>query len=117
MRQDHNLDFGSVKIHNKAIAEIVIAALHEVPGVSTIPPDMLSNLADLVGVRTYPGIDVDIDKNNQVNINVKVCIRYGLNLPDVARQTQQVIRSAVERAVDIDLKDVNVNIYGIERAK
>lgn len=117
MKQEQNLDFGSVKIHKKAIAEIVVAALHDVKGVSMIPPDVLVTMADLIGARTYPGIHVDIDKGNQVNIDVKICVRYGLNIPDVARQTQQAIRAAIERTVDIDLKDVNVNIYGIDRGK
>jgi len=60
---------------------------------------------------------VIIDRNNQVTIEVKVNIRYGMNIPDIARFTQDSVRDAIERTVDIDLKDVNVNIQGIERGE
>ena len=71
----------------------------------------------LLGWKGFPGIIVGVDKNNQVSIEVKVQVHYGLNIPDIARHVQDAIRTAIENTVDIDLKDVNVNIQGIERGK
>ena len=115
MKEDNNLDFGAIKIHKKAIAEIVLTALKDTPEVSLLKPDFLATLVELGGGRRYPGIEVSIDKSNQVSIEVKIRVRYGLNIQEVARHVQDVIKSAIEKTVDIDLKDIHVIVYGIEK--
>jgi uncharacterized alkaline shock family protein YloU len=114
MRAPTSVDLGFVKVHKKVLAGIVASAVSEISGVS-LPKDFLSSLGELMGFRVYPGIAIDIDKNNQVVVEVKICIPYGVSIADIARHTQEVIRAAIERTVEIELKDVNVNIYGIER--
>ena len=109
------IDLGTVKIHRKAIADIVYSALSEIKGIKLISKNFLYDLYELVGINDYPGISVNVDKNNQVTIDVKICVDYGKNVPDMATLAQEAIRSAVERTVDIDLKVINVNIHGIER--
>ena len=117
MSGSNQVDLVSIKIHKKVIAEIAVSALEEVDGVSALPKDFIGNLKDLFGCRHYTGVSVSIDKNNQVTVEVKVLIRYGKNIPEVARQAQDAIRAAIERTVDVDLKDVNVSVYGLERGK
>jgi len=115
MRNLNGVDLGSVKIHKKVIADIVAAAINEVPGVSLMAKDPLASIKEVLGCRGVTGIKVAIEENGQVNIEVKINVRYGINLPDAARQTQEAVRVAIEKTVDIDLKDVNVSIQGIER--
>ena len=38
-----------------------------------------------------------------------------MNIPDIGRHVQDVVRSMVQKTVDIGLKEINVNIQGIER--
>jgi uncharacterized alkaline shock family protein YloU len=116
-REDSELDFGAIKIHKKAIAEIVLSSVKEVEGVSLLKQDFLGSLLELGGGRRYPGISVAIDKSNQVSIAIKVKIRYGLNVQEVARHVQDVVRNAIEKTVDIDIKDIHVIVYGIERGE
>ena len=52
---------------------------------------------------------------NQVYVIVKIVVRYGLNLSDISRQIQDVVLTAVEKTTDINLKDVDVRIQGIEK--
>ena len=114
-QQDNELDFGGIKIHKKAIAEIVLTAIRDIEGVSLLKQDFLGTLAELVGARRYPGIMVSIDKSNEVSIEVKVKVKFGLNVQEIARHVQDVVKSAIEKTVDIDIKDIHVVIYGIER--
>ena len=109
------VDLGSIQIHKKAIADITFSALSEIEGVSLIPNNIVSKLRGYWGDKHYSGIIVSIDKNSQVTIEVRVCVRYGISVQDVARQVQEAVRTAVERTVDITLKDINVNVHGIER--
>jgi len=115
MKDFGRVDFGSIKIHEKVMAELVIAAVNEIEGVQIPQKDFLTTAAELFGLKYHPAVSVNTDKNNQVSIEVKVLIRYGLNIPEVARHIQEVIRDAVERTADVDLKDIQVNVQGIER--
>ncbi len=117
MKEDNELDFGAIKIHKKAIAEIIVTAVKDIEGVSLLKQDFLGALVELGGGRRYPGITVSIDKSNQVSIEIKVKIGYGLNIQEMARQVQDMVRSAIEKTVDIDIKDIHVVVYGIERGE
>ena len=117
MKEDNQLDFGGIKIHKKAIAEIILSSIKEIEGVSLLKQDFLGSLIELGGGRRYPGIVVAIDKTNEVSIEIKVKIRYGLNVQETARQVQDTVRAAIEQTVDIDIKDIHVVVYGIERGE
>lgn len=115
MSRDNQVDIGFVQIHKKVIGDIAASALSEVQGVKLASFGIISRLFEIVGYKNFPSVTVTIDQDNQVSVNIKVSIQYGLNVPDVARQVQDVVRAAVERSVDITLKEINVNIQGIER--
>ena len=109
------VDLGSIQVHKKAIADIASSAMAEIDGVKLPAPDIFSKAKEIFGYRTIPGIIVTVDKNNQVSVELRVVIRYGINISDIARQIQETVRSAVERTIDISLKDINVNVQGIEK--
>ena len=112
---ENKVDLGSIQIHKKVIAEIAAAALDEIDGVHLAPQDWLNQFREILGQKNCPGIEVTVDKDDQVTIELKVIIRYGINIPDIARQIQDVVRLAVEKTTDIHLREVNVNVQGIER--
>ncbi len=116
MSPENKVDVGFVQIHKKVIGDIAASALSEVSGVKLATFGLLTQIFEIMGNKNYPSVRVTIDPDNQVSVNIKVSIQYGLNVPDVARQVQDVVRLAVERSVDIDLKEINVNIQGIERS-
>ena len=115
MIEEHNLDFGSIKIHKEAIADITSSALKEIEGVAFPPLRPQDRLLEFFGKKSYSGIKVVIDKDNQISIELKVLVRYGTNIPMIGRQVQEAVRTAVERMAEINLKDIHVNIRGIER--
>jgi uncharacterized alkaline shock family protein YloU len=109
------IDLGSIKIHKKVLAEIAASAIKDIEGVRLAPPDVIATLAELFGLVRIPGVVITIDKGSQVSIEILIFVKYGMNIPDVARRAQDAVRSAIERTVDIDLKDVNINIQGVDR--
>ena len=115
MSGENKVDIGFVQIHKKVIGDIAASALLEVQGVKLVSFGMISKFFALIGNKSFPSVVVSIDPDNQVSVEIKVSIQYGLNVSDVARLVQDAVRVAVERAVDINLKEVNVNIQGIER--
>lgn len=116
MVEDSKVDLGSIQIHKKVIADIAVSALEEIDGVQLADRiEWVGYFCDLAGYKHYPNVHVMVGKDNQVSIEIKVKVRYGINMSDVAGKVQDVVRTAVERTADINLRDVNVNIQGIER--
>ena len=120
MKEIQKVDLGSVQIHKNVIADIVANAVADLEGLRLAAGDLWGNVQSLAGVKKHPAISVFIDPNNQVTIDVRVTIQYGLSIPDLAARAQDLIREAIDQATDInlvDLKDVNINIRGIERGE
>ncbi len=109
------MNLGIIQVHKRVIADICTAAISEVEGVSMARNVMLEDLCGFVGSRKNSAVDVRMDASGQVSVVVKVMVRYGLNLADVSRRVQDVVMTAVEKMADINLKDVDVSIQGIER--
>lgn len=117
MTNFNKVDLGSIKIHKHVLAEISKAAVEEIDGVTLAPPGFAGSLLDLCGIKNYSGISVAVDKDNTVTLEIKIHIRYGLQIPDTARQVQDAVREAVERATDVDLRDVHVSVHGVDRVE
>jgi len=115
MRRDNTVDLGVVQIHKKVIGDIAAASLKEVPGAELATFGVIGAVAEAFGFKNFPSVTVTIDKDHQVSLEIRVIIYYGMNIPVVARQVQDVIQRAVEDAVDINLKEINVNVQAIER--
>ncbi len=115
MNQDQGIDFGSVQVHKRAIADIVCSAIRDIDGVRLIENDFKDSLRELLGYKNYSGIIVNVDESNQISIELKIVVRYGLNVPEIAREVQDIVRLAAEKTIDINLKDITVNIQGVER--
>ena len=117
MIHDNKVDLGSIQIHKKVVADIAGAALSEIEGAHLGPKSLGQQFLEIFSPKSSPGIIVTLDKNGQVSIELMVYINYGINIPDIARQIQDVVRVAVERTTDIHLREINVNVQGIERGK
>ena len=115
MQDNSGIDLGSVHIHKKVIGDIAAAALKEVPGVALAQFGIIGGICELFGYKNYPGVSVSIDPDEQISIKIRVQVDYGINIPAVAQQIQELVRTAVEKSVDIELKEINVNVQAVER--
>ncbi|MCB9757302.1 MAG: Asp23/Gls24 family envelope stress response protein [Candidatus Omnitrophica bacterium] len=112
------VDSGLINYHNHVITDIAKAAVEEIDGVTLIPQSFGDTVLELLGIRRCSGVEIHVDREaNAVSLEVKVCVRYGLNIPDVAEHVQEIIRERFDQLTDVDLRDVNVNVYGVERGK
>ncbi len=110
------VDSGLINYHNHVIVDIAKAAVEEVDGVTLIAQDFSDTVLELFGMKRSSGVQLRVDREaNAVSLEVKVLVRYGLNIPQTASYVQEVIREKFEQLTDVDLRDVNVNVYGIKR--
>lgn len=106
---------GFIQIHKKVLNEIVYSAVNEVEGVTFSRKSWINGALIRMGIGQYSGITIKSNKQQDVSVEVRIYIKYGLNIPIVAKRVQESIKSGMEKTVDVNLKEIDVNIQGIER--
>lgn len=113
---DHDVsDTGQVRVHHKVLEEIVYMAVKNVDGIWMTKSGFGAGLGNWISGVKYPGIQVRLKGKNEVYVEVKVFVRYGLNIPMIARKIQDLVRTALERTTEVNVKDINVNVLGVDR--
>jgi uncharacterized alkaline shock family protein YloU len=115
-REESRTDLGTIKIHRNVIVSIAAIAAQEIEGVKSVGRDFKSGILELVGKKGIKAIRVDIDKNAEVWIEIPLVVKYGFNIPEVANKVQENIRNNLEKMTSLSIRDINVNVQGIEKA-
>ena len=115
MRDPNKVDCGAVQVHKKVIGDIAAAALKEIPGVKLSGFGLIGLIAESFGYANFPGVMVSVDKDEQISLKLHVVLDYGLSIPVVAHQVQEAVQRAVEDALDVQIREINVNIQAVER--
>ena len=113
-RDESRNELGVLRIHKNVISSISSIAATEIDGVKRVGRDLKSGLLELLGKR-FPSIKVDISKNEEVKVQIPLIIKYGYNIPEIANRVQENVRLALEKMSNLSIKEINVNVQGIER--
>ncbi|MDP8259688.1 MAG: Asp23/Gls24 family envelope stress response protein [Candidatus Gygaella obscura] len=106
---------GNIKIHKNVISSTCSIASLDTEGVSALCTKPGDELLKIINKEYKPGIKISIDKNNEVIINISIIVKYGYNLSQVASKVQENARLAIDKIVDVNIKDINVIVKGLER--
>jgi uncharacterized alkaline shock family protein YloU len=113
--EESRTDLGAVRIHKDVIASIASLASLEVEGVKKIGGDFKASIYELLGKKEQRGIGVEIDRNNEVKLNVPLIVKYGYNITEIARSVQESIQQSLEKMTNLTIKEINVNVQKIEK--
>lgn len=114
-KEETQTDLGKIRIHKNVIASVASMASAEIDGVKRIGGDLKSGIFELIGKKALMAIKVEIDKNEEIKVDVPLVIKYGYNIPDVANKVQENIRAALEKMTNLSVKYININVQAIER--
>lgn len=114
-KEESQTDLGNIRIHKNVIASIASIAAVEIEGVKCIGGDFRSGILELIGKKTLKAIKVEIDKNDEIRLEVPLVVKYGFNIPDIANKAQENIRNALEKMTNLSIKYININVQSIER--
>ena len=114
-KDESQTDLGNIKIHKNVIASIASIAAVEIDGVKRVGGDFRSGILELIGKKALMAIKVDIDKNDEMRLEVPLVVKYGFNIPDIANKAQENIRNALEKMTNLSIKYININVQAIER--
>lgn len=116
MKED-NLDLGSVKIHKRAISEIIALAISETRGVSLIKPNLFCKILEYFPNDGLYGVEVHVEDNSSIALKLNLIVQYGVNILDLVREIQDVVKIAVRKSLNIEVTSINIYIRGIEGGK
>ena len=94
-------DGGSIDVTAGALAQIVQRAAESVEGARVRRPRR--------------GLDLSLE-DGRVRVELELAVRYGIVLPDLARDVQQRVAEALSAMVDLDVEAVDVSIEELEEA-
>jgi uncharacterized alkaline shock family protein YloU len=94
-------DGGSIDVTAGALAQIVQRAAESVEGARVRRPRR--------------GLDLRLE-DGRVRVELELAVRYGIVLPDLARDVQQRVADALSAMVDLDVEAVDVSIEELEEA-
>jgi len=113
--EESRTDLGQIRVHNNAISSIAAIAALDIPGVKSINKDLKSKFMSFLAGKDNSGIRVEINKNQEVRIDIPIFVKYGFNIPEISSMVQEKVRLALEEMTNLTIKDININVVGIER--
>jgi len=108
------LPTGTIEVAPHAIASIVAHAVGQSYGVVGMAPHTFrEGVAQVLHQRdAHRGVDVRIG-DDQIEIDLYIIVGYGTRIGEVARNVQENVRYAVERALGVPVARVNVRVQGL----
>ena len=113
-QDDSRTDLGLIRIHNNAIAQTASIASLEIEGVKRVGKNLKSNIMEFFGKKGTTAIKVEINKNEEVKVGIPLIIKYGFNIPEVSNKVQENVRQSLEKMTNLSIKEVDINVLGIE---
>ncbi|MCA9407914.1 MAG: Asp23/Gls24 family envelope stress response protein [Candidatus Omnitrophica bacterium] len=117
MSEISNSEVGSVHIHKKVIAEVIHKAVDETRGVTLAPKTVSQRIGDLFGQESFPGIIIKTEASGEISLEIRILVRFGLHIPDIAHELQEKIKSVINKTVDVNIKNIDINVQGLERGQ
>jgi uncharacterized alkaline shock family protein YloU len=105
---------GDIRINHSVVASIVRLAALEVGGVAAVGGGFVDGIAEIFSKKgDERGVRVEEDEVGDYRIEIRVILRFGVELAAVASEMQQRIASQVEKMTSKGVARVNVIIDGV----
>ncbi len=104
---------GEVRISEDVILQLATQALRSVQGVRPAGASPLASLG--LGRKTSGGMRVSLDDKTppQILVDAYVAVKYGLRIPDLAWDVQELVKNHLEKFTGYRVKSVNVFVQSI----
>jgi uncharacterized alkaline shock family protein YloU len=110
--------WGRVEVFPSAVAAIAGHAAMGCYGITGMAARGLRDgVAELLRRESVDrGVEV-VEVEGGLAIDVYVIVQYGIRITEVAHNLQETVRFEVERAVNVPVAEVNVNVQGVREER
>ena len=110
-------EHGQIVIADEVVAIIAGIAATEVKGVDSMYGGWSGEIISIMGIRDLSkGVSISIE-DGHVSVKLSLNVRYGYSIPDVSRNVQDKVASAIESMTGLSVLDVNIRIAGVVNAE
>lgn len=110
----HGNDLGTIQISDNVVSGLVKKAVLSIDGVSRLASSFVDNIAEIVGSKAASRSISIITEDDKVEIVIKINIKFGFKIPEIAAQIQSVVIEDVEAVTGMNVSRVNVIVQEIE---
>lgn len=112
---EESTTLGDIQINFNVVANIVRLAALEVTGVANVGGGLVDGIADMFPQKKFDrGVRVKADEIGDYIIDIKVILKFGVELAQVAEQVQHRIIEQVEKMTSRSVARVNVIVDGVK---
>ena len=106
-------EHGQIVIADEVVAIIAGIAATEVKGVDSMYGGWSGEIISRMGIRDLSkGVSITIE-DGHVSVKLSLNVKYGYSIPDVSRNVQDKVASAIESMTGLSVLDVNIRIAGV----
>lgn len=110
-------EHGQIVIADEVVAIIAGIAATEVKGVDSMYGGWSGEIISRMGIRDLAkGVSISIE-DGHVSVKLSLNVKYGYSIPDVSRNVQDKVASAIESMTGLRVLDVNIRIAGVVNAE
>ena len=111
-----DLNIEGMTIAPGVVETIISLAARDVEGVASIGPATTSGLMDLIGGGrpSTQGIEVTTDENDELHVSIRMDVKSGNVLPDLAANVRRAVVDAIATQVGVKVAAVDIYIDGIQ---
>ena len=106
-------ELGNINISEEVLSAIAGAAALEVEGVAGLGSGVGNDVNRKALSRS---VRLDME-NDETVVGIAVLVKYGYVVPDVAREVQEAVKSALENTSGLNVVCVNVTVAGVVFSK
>ncbi|UFJ42913.1 Asp23/Gls24 family envelope stress response protein [Brevibacillus humidisoli] len=107
-------ELGKVQIAPEVLEVIAGMAASEVEGVAQMSGGFVGDIAERLGRKNVArGVRVEVG-SREAAVDVSIVVKYGYRIPEVARNIQDSVSSAIESMTGLSVVEVNVHIVDVE---
>jgi uncharacterized alkaline shock family protein YloU len=106
-------ELGLVKINNNAITTVASTAAMEIKGVSKVGRGLGKTIYEiLMGRAGKQGVKIHAS-DNELRLIVYITVDYGVDIPRVADEVQENVKTTVESMTGLIVSTVDVIVEGV----
>ena len=111
-----DLNIEGMTIAPGVVETIISLAARDVEGVARIGPATTSGLMRLSGGGrpSTQGIEVTTDENDELHVSIRMDVKSGNVLPDLAANVRRAVVDAIATQVGVKVAAVDIYIDGIQ---
>ena len=111
-----DLNIEGMTIAPGVVETIISLAARDVEGVASIGPATTSGIMDLIGGGrpSTQGIEVTTHENDELHVSIRMDVKSGNVLPDLAANVRRAVVDAVATQVGVKVAAVDIYIDGIQ---